>query len=181
MNFSVNLPASGPGNYKRISIKADVKIALTRGKRGNVIGITFKNSSFPEMKEKNVALFEPRDERLYFTFADAYGYKLQRGQKSSYAQLAAAGTVKKLQKYVGEFKVKHDSKENCYYIEIENVPEKTLFDIKDTNANEATDREFLNELEKTINRSVIAAFQSVSPELSKIIKDAVRQGFEEVH
>lgn len=42
------------------------------------------------MEENDVVLFEPRGKRLYFGFADAYGYKLQRGQRTSYVQLAAA-------------------------------------------------------------------------------------------
>ncbi len=186
MNFSVNLPASGPGNYKRVLTKADVRLTLTKGKRGNVLAITFKNSTFPEMEENNVVLFEPRGERLYFGFADAYGYRLQRGQRTSYVQLAAAATVKKLQKYIGEFKAQRDSEENCYYIELEEVPEKTLFDVEDANADKGNgevlvfDDTFFNELEERITKSISSAFASAAPELSTIIKNAVRQGFEEV-
>lgn len=184
MNFTMNLPVAGPRGKRRLD--ADVRINVMQSQKGEKIRFIFKSDAFPEMQGEDVVAFEPRGSRLYFGFSKVNGYRLQKGKTTAAMQVAQPDFVKKLRKYVGEFEAKYNSEERCHYIEIEDAPKEALPISEPIASVEEAPRvtvcsdECFNKLQEAFTKSLIAAFATVAPDASQIIKDAVRQGFEEV-
>ena len=185
MNFSMNLTAPGPRGRKH-RFDADVRIAVMHSQKGEKIRFIFKSDAFPEMQEENVVAFEPRGNRLYFGFSKVNGYRLQKGKTTSAMQVAQPGFVKKLRKYVGEFDAKYNSEERCHYIEIEDAPEEVLpisepiASIEETPRVTVCSDECFNKLKEVFTASILDALAQASPDLHQILKNAMKQGFEEV-
>lgn len=186
MNFTMNLPVAGPRRGCRST--ADVRILAYQSENGEKVRFVFKAEAFPEMKDESRVAFEPRGNRLYFGFSKLNGFKLQKYKTTSSVQVASSEFVKKLHKYIGEFEARYDAEEKCHYIEVKDVPEKTLHSSENNTEgigvtsvmNTPYDDDLFNKLQEAFTKSLIAAFASVAPDAFQIIKDAVRQGFEEV-
>ena len=184
MKFSMTLPVAGPRARRKRGFDADVRIAVMHSKKGETIRFTFKSDAFPEMQGENVVQFEPRGNRLYFGFFEANGYRLQKGKTTSAVQVAKPACVKTLRKYVGEFEAKYNSEERCHYIEIEDAPKEELpiseliASVEETPGVTVGSDEYFNKLKEVITASILDAL--ASPDAYQFIKNAMKQGFEEV-
>lgn len=184
MNFSMNLPVAGHRGKRRLD--ADVRITVMQSQKGERIRFIFKSDAFPEMQGENVVAFEPRGSRLYFGFSKVNGYRLQKGKTTAAMLVAQPGFVKKLRKYVGDFEAKYDSEERCHYIEIEDVPKEALLISEPIASVEEAPRvtvcsdECFDKLKEVFIASILDALAQASPDLHQILKNAVKQGFEEV-
>lgn len=185
MNFSMNLPVAGP-RAKIHRSDADVRIVVTQSQKGEMIRLIFKSDAFPEMQGENVVAFEPLGNRLYFGFAETNGYRLQKGKTTVAVQIAKPDCVKTLRKYVGEFEAKYNSEERCHYIEIEDAPKEELpisepiASVEEAPRVTVGSNEYFNKLQEVITAGILDALAQASPDLHQILKNAMKQGFEEV-
>ena len=179
-----------PMNKGKNIVDPDVTISESKYKdtKEPVAYLTFRNNACRLAKINGRVSFGPANNRLYIAFSEKEGFAVNCAPRSKTAAVRITNAIasKNIKTYMGNYSLMYDDEEQCHYIDRDCqlqlvVPDQ---DPSQETAITALDKENIASLEVAIYKSVksgmIDALNDCTKDLYSILKNAVREGFEEI-